>query len=64
MRRYVWLLCVCMVWGILFVGCSAQQRTPAQVVEDPFASDPFFAQAPAWDASVTQQSGNPLTARN
>ena len=60
MKRSVWLPCVCIVWFILFVGCSAQQRTPAQAVDDPFASDPFddpfFAQAPAWDASVLQQS--------
>ena len=60
MKRAVWLPCVCMLWCILFVGCSAQQRTPAKAVDDPFASDPFgdpfFAQAPAWDASVMQQS--------
>ena len=56
----MWLPCVCTVWCILFVGCSAQQRTPAQAVDDLFSSDPFddpfFAQAPAWDASVMQQS--------
>ncbi len=60
MKRSVWLPCVCIVWLIFFVGCSAQQRMQDQAVDDPFASDPFddpfFARAPAWDASVLQQS--------
>lgn len=60
MKRSVWLPCVCIVWLIFFVGCSAQQRMSDQAVDDPFASDPFddpfFARAPAWDASVLQQS--------
>lgn len=60
MKRSVWLPCVCIVWFIFFVGCSAQQRMSDQAVDDPFASDPFddpfFARAPAWDASVLQQS--------
>ena len=60
MKRSVWPLCLYIVWLIFFVGCSAQQRMPDQAVDDPFASDPFddpfFAQAPAWDASVLQQS--------
>ena len=60
MKRSVWLPYVCIVWLIFFVGCSAQQRMQDQAVDDPFASDPFddpfFARAPAWDASVLQQS--------
>lgn len=60
MEKSVWLPCVCIFWFIFFVGCSAQQRMSDQAVDDPFASDPFddpfFARAPAWDASVLQQS--------
>ena len=47
----MWLPGACMLWFVLFVGCSAPQRTPAQAV-----NDPFFAQAPPWDASVMQRS--------
>ena len=60
MEKSVWLPCICIFWFIFFVGCSAQQRMSDQAVDDPFASDPFddpfFARAPAWDASVLQQS--------